>query len=127
METISTSDAPEAIGPYAQGAVSRGLLFASGQIALDPVTGKLVGDTVVEQTAQAMRNVAALLAAAGTDFDHVVKATCFLADMDDFAAFNEEYAKWFGARRPARSAVEAARLPKGALVEVEVVAEVPQG
>lgn len=127
METIATSDAPKAIGPYAQGVVSQGLLFASGQIALDPVTGKLVGDTVVEQTAQVMRNVDALLAAAGTDFDRVVKATCFLADMDDFAAFNKEYAKWFGARRPARSAVEAARLPKGALVEVEVVAEVTQG
>ena len=124
MNMIATSDAPAAIGPYSQGIVAGGLLFASGQIALDPVTGELVGATVGEQTARVMKNVAALLEAAGTDFDHVVKATCFLGSMDDFAAFNEEYATWFGAQRPARSAVEVARLPKGALVEVEVVAEV---
>lgn len=125
MKTISTPDAPAAIGLYSQGVIAKGLLFASGQIALDPTTGELVGETAAEQAVQVMRNVSALLTAAGTDFDHVVKATCFLVDMDDFVAFNEVYAKSFGAQLPARSAVEAARLPKGALVEVEVVAEVP--
>lgn len=124
MKTIATTDAPAAIGPYVQGSIVNGLLFASGQIALDPKTGELVGSTIQEQTAQVMKNIAALLEAAGSDFDHVVKTTCFLADMDDFAPFNEEYAKSFGDTRPARSAVTVARLPKGALVEVEVIAEV---
>ena len=118
MNVIATTDAPAAIGPYVQGRIAGGLLFASGQIALDPATG--------EQTEQVMRNVAALLAAAGTDFNHVVKATCFLANIDDFAAFNEVYARSFGEARPARSAVGVAGLPKGALVEVEVIAEVPE-
>lgn len=126
MQVIATKDAPAAIGPYVQGNIVGGLLFASGQIALSPETGELVGATVEEQAAQVMRNVAALLAAAGTDFDHVVKTTCFLADINDFAAFNAEYAKSFGDHRPARSAVGVAGLPKGALVEVEVIAEVPQ-
>lgn len=124
MKTISTSNAPAAIGPYSQGNIVGGLLFASGQIALDPATGELVGTTIEEQTAQVMKNVGALLAEAGTDFDHVVKTTCFLDDMDDFAAFNAEYAKSFGDVRPARSAVAVEKLPKGALVEVEVIAEV---
>ncbi len=124
MKTISTSNAPAAIGPYSQGNIAGGLLFASGQIALDPATGELVGTTIEEQTAQVMKNVGALLAEAGTDFDHVVKTTCFLNDMDDFAAFNAEYAKSFGDVRPARSAVAVEKLPKGALVEVEVIAEV---
>ena len=124
MKTIATTDAPAAIGPYVQGNIVNGLLFASGQIALDPKTGELVGSTIQEQTAQVMKNIAALLEAAGSDFDHVVKTTCFLADMDDFAPFNEEYAKSFGDTRPARSAVADAKLPKGALVEVEVIAEV---
>ena len=95
-----------------------GLLFASGQIALDPATGELVGETAAEQAEQVMRN-------AGTDFDHVAKATCFLVDLGDFAAVNEVYARSFGAHLPARSAVQVAGLPKGALVEVEVMAEVP--
>ena len=124
MKTISTQSAPAAIGPYSQGNIAGGLLFASGQIALDPKTGELVGTTIEEQTAQVMKNVGALLAEAGTDFDHVVKTTCFLNDMDDFAAFNAEYAKSFGEVRPARSAVAVEKLPKGALVEVEVIAEV---
>ena len=124
MKTISTANAPAAIGPYAQGNIAGGLLFASGQIPLDPETGEIVGSTIEEQTAQAMKNVAAILEAAGTDFDHVVKTTCFLNDMNDFAAFNAEYAKSFGDTRPARSAVAVAKLPKGALVEVEVIAEV---
>lgn len=124
MKTISTQSAPAAIGPYSQGNIAGGLLFASGQIALDPKTGELVGTTIEEQTAQVMKNVGVLLAEAGTDFDHVVKTTCFLNDMDDFAAFNAEYAKSFGEVRPARSAVAVEKLPKGALVEVEVIAEV---
>lgn len=124
MKTISTTSAPAAIGPYAQGNIAGGLLFASGQISLDPETGEIVGSTIEEQTAQVMKNVAAILEAAGTDFDHVVKTTCFLNDMNDFAAFNAEYAKSFGEVRPARSAVAVEKLPKGALVEVEVIAEV---
>lgn len=124
MNTISTANAPAAIGPYAQGNIAGGLLFASGQIPLDPETGEIVGSTIEEQTAQVMKNVAAILEAAGTDFDHVVKTTCFLNDMNDFAAFNAEYAKSFGEVRPARSAVAVEKLPKGALVEVEVIAEV---
>ncbi len=124
MKTISTANAPAAIGPYAQGNIAGGLLFASGQIPLDPETGEVVGSTIEEQTAQVMKNVAAILEAAGTDFDHVVKTTCFLNDMNDFAAFNAEYAKSFGEVRPARSAVAVEKLPKGALVEVEVIAEV---
>lgn len=124
MKTISTANAPAAIGPYAQGNIAGGLLFASGQIPLDPETGEIVGSTIEEQTAQVMKNVAAILEAAGTDFDHVVKTTCFLNDMNDFAAFNAEYAKSFGEVRPARSAVAVEKLPEGALVEVEVIAEV---
>lgn len=124
MKTISTANAPAAIGPYAQGNIAGGLLFASGQIPLDPEAGEIVGSTIEEQTAQVMKNVAAILEAAGTDFDHVVKTTCFLNDMNDFAAFNAEYAKSFGEVRPARSAVAVEKLPKGALVEVEVIAEV---
>ena len=124
MKTISTPDAPSAIGPYVQGNIVGNLLFASGQIALDPATGELVGTTIEEQTAQVMKNVAALLAAAGTDFDHVVKTTCFLDDIDDFAAFNAEYAKSFDEGKPARSCVAVDKLPKGALVEVEVIAEI---
>ena len=124
MKTISTTSAPAAIGPYAQGNIAGGLLFASGQIPLDPETGEIVGSTIEEQTAQVMKNVAAILEAVGTDFDHVVKTTCFLNDMNDFAAFNAEYAKSFGEVRPARSAVAVEKLPKGALVEVEVIAEV---
>ena len=124
MKTISTTSAPAAIGPYAQGNIAGGLLFASGQIPLDPETGEIVGSTIEEQTAQVMKNVAAILEAAGTDFDHVVTTTCFLNDMNDFAAFNAEYAKSFGEVRPARSAVAVEKLPKGALVEVEVIAEV---
>ena len=103
MKVIATPNAPAAIGPYVQGRICGNLLFASGQIALSPETGELVGTTIEEQTAQVMKNVAAILAEAGTDFDHVLKATCFLDDIDDFAAFNAEYAKSFGdARGPLR-------------------------
>lgn len=126
MKTVSTANAPAAIGPYAQGNIVGGFLFASGQIPLDPATGEMVGSTIQEQTAQVMKNIGALLEAAGTDFDHVVKTTCFLDDMDDFAAFNEVYARSFSEHLPARSAVAVASLPKGALVEVEVIARVAE-
>ena len=122
MHSISTEKAPAAIGPYSQGVVVNGLLFASGQIALSPETGELVGATIEEQAEQVMKNVGALLAAAGTDFDHVVKTTCFLEDISDFAKFIAVYAKSFGQKLPARSAVGIDKLPKGALVEVEVIA-----
>lgn len=122
MHSISTEKAPAAIGPYSQGVVVNGLLFASGQIALSPETGELVGSTIEEQAEQVMKNVGALLAAAGTDFDHVVKTTCFLEDIADFAKFNAVYAKSFGEKLPARSAVGIDKLPKGALIEVEVIA-----
>lgn len=124
MHSISTKKAPAAIGPYSQGVVVNGLLFASGQIALSPETGELVGSTIEEQAEQVMKNVGALLAAAGTDFDHVVKTTCFLEDIADFAKFNAVYAKSFGEKLPARSAVGIDKLPKGALIEVEVIASV---
>ena len=122
MHSISTEKAPAAIGPYSQGVVVNGLLFASGRIALSPETGELVGATIEEEAEQVMKNVGALLAAAGTDFDHVVKTTCFLEDISDFAKFNAVYAKSFGQKLPARSAVGIDKLPKGALVEVEVIA-----
>ena len=124
FKVTSTPNAPAAIGPYSQALTVNGFLFASGQVPLMPGSGEVVGTTIEEQTAQVMKNVAAILAEAGTDFDHVLKATCFLDDIDDFAAFNAEYAKSFGDARPARSAVGVAKLPKGALVEVEVIAEV---
>lgn len=124
MHSISTEKAPAAIGPYSQGVVVNGLLFASGQIALSPEAGELVGSTIEEQAEQVMKNVGALLAAAGTDFDHVVKTTCFLEDIADFAKFNAVYAKSFGEKLPARSAVGIDKLPKGALIEVEVIASV---
>lgn len=124
MHSISTEKAPAAIGPYSQGVVVNGLLFASGQIAMSPETGELVGSTIEEQAEQVMKNVGALLTAAGTDFDHVVKTTCFLEDIADFAKFNAVYAKSFGEKLPARSAVGIDKLPKGALIEVEVIASV---
>ena len=124
METIATTKAPAAIGPYVQGNIYNGILFASGQIALDPATGELMGSTIEEQTERVMKNVAALLEAAGSSFDQVIKTTCFLDNIDDFAAFNGVYASFFGQQRPARSCVAVDRLPKGALVEVEVIAAV---
>lgn len=125
MQSISTENAPAAIGPYSQGVIVNGMLFVSGQIPLDPATGEVVGTTIEEQAAQVMKNVGALLAAAGTDFDHVVKTTCFMNDMGDFAAFNGVYAQSFGEHLPARSAVAVEALPKGVLIEVEVIAAIP--
>lgn len=124
MKAISTNNAPAAIGPYSQGIIVGDLLFCSGQIPLDPKSGEMVGSTIQEQAEQVMRNVEGLLEAGGTDMNHVVKTTCFLADIGDFAAFNEVYAKYFKDNLPARSAVGVAGLPKGALVEVEVIASI---
>lgn len=124
MKIIQTDKAPAAIGPYVQGKVVGNLLFASGQVPLSPETGEVVGETIQEQTEQVLKNIAAILTAAGTDFDHIVKTTCFLADMDDFVSFNEVYATAFQGEFPARSAVEVARLPRDVKVEIEVIAEV---
>lgn len=121
-EKISTTKAPAAIGPYSQAVKVGSLLYTSGQIALDPASGALVGSTAAEQTEQVMKNLSAVLEAAGVSFDQVVKTTCFLADISDFAAFNEVYGKYITSR-PARSCVAVKDLPKGALVEVEVIAE----
>ena len=123
MQTIFTEKAPEAIGPYAQAKIAGGLLFTSGQIAIDPATGELVKGGIAEQTEQIMKNLSAVLSAARTDFDHVVKTTCFLADIADFAAFNEIYGRYITSA-PARSCVAVKDLPKGALAEVEAVAEI---
>jgi 2-iminobutanoate/2-iminopropanoate deaminase len=123
MQTVSTPNAPAAIGPYSQAKIAGGFVFASGQIAIDPVVGKIVETTIEGQARQVLANVEALLEAAGTDLAHVVKTTCFLAHIEDFAAFNVVYAERFGDARPARSAVGVAGLPAGALVEVEVIAE----
>lgn len=120
-EIISTTQAPAAVGPYSQAIAIGDFLFSSGQIALDPATGTLVGNSAAEQAEQVMKNLGAVLAAAGYSFDDVVKTTCFLADMADFGAFNAVYEKYFSSK-PARSCVAAAALPKAALVEVEVIA-----
>ncbi len=118
---IATNNAPAAIGPYSQAIRCGDMLYSSGQIPLDPATGNMVGVNITEQTEQVMKNLKAVLAAAGTDFDHVVKTTCFLADINDFAAFNAVYGSYITSA-PARSCVAVAALPKGALVEVEVIA-----
>lgn len=123
LEKISTSKAPAAIGPYSQAVKVGGMLYTSGQIALDPSDGTMSGDTTAEQTEQVMKNLSAVLEAAGTSFDKVIKTTCFLADIADFAEFNEVYGRYITSA-PARSCVAAKDLPKGALVEVEVIAAV---
>ena len=119
---IKTDKAPEAIGPYSQGIVTGNLVFTSGQIPLDPETGLLEGDNITEQTHRVCRNLEAVLTAAGASLKSAVKTTCFLSDMADFAAFNEVYSQYF-TEKPARSCVAVKSLPKGALVEVEVIAE----
>ena len=121
MEVLYTDQAPQAIGPYSQAILADGFLFASGQIPIDPATGSLVEGDITAQTRQVAKNIQAVLAAAGMDFSNVVKTSCFLADMGDFQAFNEEYAKWF-ISRPARSCVAVKTLPKNAKVEVEIIA-----
>lgn len=121
MTYIDTKKAPEAIGPYSQAVAHNGLLLTSGQIPLDPATGVVVGATIQEQTEQVMRNLLAVLEAAGSGSDKLLKTTCFLADMSHFAEFNEVYSKYITAN-PSRSCVAVQALPKGVLVEVEAVA-----
>lgn len=123
MKYISTDKAPAAIGPYSQGIVTGNLFFASGQIALDPATGAVKGETIAEQTETVCTNIGELLKAAGITYDKVVKTTCFLADIADFGAFNEVYAKYFTGK-PARSCVAVKDLPKGVLCEIEIIAEI---
>ena len=123
MEKIFTEKAPAAVGPYSQAVVINGMVYTSGQIALDPATGELVGETIEEQTEQVMKNLNAILEAAGTTPEKVVKTLCFLTDMNDFAAFNAVYAKYF-TEKPARSCVGIQALPKGAICEVEVIAAI---
>ena len=122
MKTINTDKAPAAIGPYSQAKVVGNLMFASGQCPFDPATGAIVGEEITAQAEQACQNAKALLEAAGSDLTKVVKTTCFLADMGDFAAFNEVYAKYF-TEKPARSCVAVKQLPKSVLCEIEFIAE----
>jgi len=119
---IATENAPKAIGPYAQGIMFESLIFTSGQLPLDPATGKLVEGDVKVATAQVIRNVEAILREAGSSLDNVLKATVYLKDMGDFAAMNEVYAEFFGANPPARTCFQVAKLPMDAVVEIEVIA-----
>ena len=122
-EVIATDQAPGAIGPYSQAIKLGTLVFTAGQIPLDPATGKLVEGDVKAQTERVLQNLQAVLGAAGTSLSRVVKTTCFLTNLDDFAAFNEVYSQYFSENKPARSTVQAARLPAGAQVEVECIAD----
>lgn len=122
MEIVATEKAPGAIGPYSQAVKAGGMVFCSGQIPIDIVTGEFVSDDVAEQTEQVLKNLSAVLEAAGTSLNKVVKTTVFLADMNDFAAMNEVYAKYFGGNKPARATVQAARLPRDARVEIDCIA-----
>ena len=124
-QTVYTDKAPAAIGPYSQAILCGGMLYTSGQVPLSPVTGQLVGDDIRTQTEQVMQNLSAVLEAAGTSFDYAVKTTCYLADMSDFAAFNEVYAAHIHSA-PARSCVAVRDLPRGALVDVEMIAALPE-
>jgi 2-iminobutanoate/2-iminopropanoate deaminase len=123
LKVISTKDAPAAIGPYSQAIVCNGMVYASGQIPIIPATGEIAQGDITVQAEQVMKNVGAILSAAGTKFENVVKTTCFLADMADFAAFNATYEKYFTGK-PARSCVAVKQLPKNVLCEVEVIAAV---
>ena len=125
MKVVETEKAPKALGPYSQGYVHGGLLYSAGQIAIDPAKDDVVAVTIEEQTEQVCKNLGEVLKAAGTDFDHVLKTTCFLADMADFGVFNEVYAKYFTSK-PARSCVAVKTLPKGVLCEVELIAAVEE-
>ena len=121
LRKISTDKAPAAIGPYSQGIIANNMLFASGQIPINPATGEIEGTDITAQAEQVCKNIGELLKAAGTDYANVVKTSCFLADMGDFGAFNEVYAKYF-TEKPARSCVAVRTLPKNVLCEVEVIA-----
>ena len=123
MNKINTEKAPAAVGPYSQAVVVNGIVYTSGQIALDPATGELVGKTIEEQADQVMKNLTAILDAAGAKRENAIKTLCFLTDINDFAAFNEVYARYF-TEKPARSCVGVQSLPKGAICEVEVIAAI---
>ncbi len=123
MEMVSTKNAPGAIGPYSQAMILNGVVYTSGQVALSPQTGEVVGTTIEEQAEQVMKNLGAVLEAAGSSYEKTVKTTCFLADMNDFAAFNEIYGKYFTGK-PARSCVAVKTLPKNVFCEVEAIASV---
>lgn len=122
MDTVATKNAPQAIGPYSQAVIAGDLVFTAGQIALDPETMEVAGADVAQQTDRVMRNLAGVLDAAGSNLSRVVKATVYLASMDDFVAMNEVYGKHFGSHRPARSTVEVSALPKKVLVEIDAIA-----
>jgi 2-iminobutanoate/2-iminopropanoate deaminase len=121
-EAVSTPDAPQAIGPYSQAIKAGGFVFTAGQVAIDPATGQVVPGEVSAQTERVMKNLAAILEAAGSGFEKVVRSTVFLRNMNDFAAMNEVYGRYFASVPPARSTVEVARLPKDVLVEIDVIA-----
>ena len=124
MKIINTKNAPGAIGPYSQGIVSGNFLFTSGQIPLDPVSGNMLAETIEEQTRQVLANLDAVLVAAGTSWDRVVKTTVFLTDLSDFANMNAVYEKHLAPAKPARSTVQVAALPRGAKIEIELIAEI---
>jgi 2-iminobutanoate/2-iminopropanoate deaminase len=126
-QAVSTESAPKAIGPYSQAIRAGDLLFVSGQVPIDPATGSLVDGDIAAQTTRVLRNIGAILDAAGASFDHVVRTTVFLADMNDFAAMNEVYAGCFTAPAPARATVQVSRLPKDARVEIDVIASFARG
>ena len=123
MKVVYTEKAPAAIGPYSQAMIINDMVFTSGQIPVNPATGEIAGASIEEQAEQVMKNLGAVLEAAGTSYENAVKTTCFLADMGDFAAFNEIYAKYF-VKKPARSCVTVKTLPKNVLCEVEVIAAI---
>jgi len=122
IEVVATDKAPGAIGPYSQAIKANGMVFCSGQIPIDPATGNFVSDDIVEQTEQVFKNLGEVLTAAGASFETVVKTSVFLADMNDFAAMNEVYGRYFDTNKPARATVQAARLPRDARVEIDCIA-----
>ena len=125
LKPVRTDKAPAAIGPYSQGIVANGFLFTAGQIALDPATGQVIAGDVKAQTERVLTNLAEVLSAAGASWRHVVKTTVFLQDMNDFPAVNDVYARALGEARPARSTVQVAGLPRGVLVEIDAIAQLP--
>lgn len=125
MKQVQTENAPKAVGPYSQAIVSNGFVFCSGQLGFDPNTGKLNGTTIQEQSRQALKNLQAVLEAAGSSMERVVKTTCYLQHISEYQAFNEVYSQYFNESKPARATFEVAKLPMDALVEIEAIAELP--
>ena len=126
MKKIETTKAPGAIGPYVQGNIVNGVLYASGQIPINPASGEVEAETIEKQTKQVMENIGGILTTINGDYTDIIKTTCYLSDMENFGIFNEVYGSYFDQTLPARSCVEVARLPKDVLVEVEIIAEVPK-